>query len=267
MTSAASPWPGRSWKKSTAIRRAPVWGKPKPLVNDGFSGARRLPWLNGLKFFGGLGLKFAPFFLTIRNAANDCGKATRSVESLRLKSAGPSTAPPMKRAELEHVIRAAGSIADARQLIIIGSQSLLASFPNPPPELAVSMEVDLYPADAPEKADLIDGSIGEKSPFHETFGYYAHGVGPTTAKLPTRWQSRLVPVENPNTNHIAGLCLGVADLVISKLAAGREKDLGFVRGVFTHGLLKPSDAEALLIEMEPAARDLIKPRLLRCAAV
>ncbi len=34
------------------------------------------------------------------------------------------------------------------------------------------------------KADLIDGSIGELSPFHETFGYYAHGLGPETAALP-----------------------------------------------------------------------------------
>lgn len=31
---------------------------------------------------------------------------------------------------------------------------------------------------------MIDGSIGELSPFHETFGYYAQGVDETTAVLP-----------------------------------------------------------------------------------
>ncbi|MBE7504139.1 MAG: hypothetical protein HS113_28405 [Verrucomicrobiales bacterium] len=89
----------------------------------------------------------------------------------------------MKRADLEHTIRAAGNIADAPRLVIIGSQAILGSFPDAPTELTASAEADTYPFDAPEKADLIDGSIGEKSPFHETFGYYAHGVGPDTAML------------------------------------------------------------------------------------
>ena len=89
----------------------------------------------------------------------------------------------------------------------------------------MSAEADTYPLDAPEKADLIDGSIGERSPFHETFGYYAHGVGPETAVLPTRWKSRCVPVQNANTHGVLALCLSSVDLAISKLAAGREKDL------------------------------------------
>ncbi len=71
----------------------------------------------------------------------------------------------MRRPDLEHIIRAAGSIADARQIVIIGSQAILASFPNAPAELTVSQEADAYPLESPEKADLIDGSIGEKSPF------------------------------------------------------------------------------------------------------
>ena len=100
---------------------------------------------------------------------------------------------------MEHIIRAAGSIADSAELIVIGSQALLATFPDPPSELTGSVEADVYPADAPEKADIIDGSIGEKSPFHETFGYYAHGVGPETAVLPRNWRTRLVRLQNENT--------------------------------------------------------------------
>jgi hypothetical protein len=171
----------------------------------------------------------------------------------------------MKRADLEHIIRAAGSIANSRELIIIGSQAILGSFPNPPPELTVSQEVDLYPADAVEKADLVDGSIGEKSPFHETFGYYAHGVGPETALLPANWRSRLVPVRNENTNGISGLCLSPVDLVVSKLAAGREKDLDFVRAVFRHRLLQPADVEVVFPELEAKQLESIKPRFVRCA--
>ena len=39
-----------------------------------------------------------------------------------------------------------------------------------------------------ERADLIDGSIGEGSPFHELYGYYAQGVGEETATLPAGWR-------------------------------------------------------------------------------
>jgi hypothetical protein len=77
--------------------------------------------------------------------------------------------------QLEHILRACGSIAGCREIIVIGSQALLASHPDAPEELLRSVEVDCYPLDDPAKADLIDGSIGELSPFHETFGYYAHG--------------------------------------------------------------------------------------------
>ena len=170
----------------------------------------------------------------------------------------------MKRLELEHLIRAAGSIADSPELIIIGSQALLATFPEPPAELPASVEADLFPADAPEKADLIDGSIGEKSPFHETFGYYAHGVGPETAVLPKNWRSRLVRVQSENTRGYAGLCLSPADLAISKLAAGREKDLVFVTAVLRHRLLSWEQIEALMVEVSAATGELVRTRLATC---
>ena len=38
----------------------------------------------------------------------------------------------MRRSDLEHLIRAAGRIAGERELIIIGSQSVLGQFPDAP---------------------------------------------------------------------------------------------------------------------------------------
>src|SRR6266851_967339 len=43
------------------------------------------------------------------------------------------------------------------------------------------MEADLYPRYRSELAELIEGSLGELSPFHQTFGYRADGVSPNTA--------------------------------------------------------------------------------------
>jgi hypothetical protein len=135
----------------------------------------------------------------------------------------------MKRSELEHLIRAAGRIAEDREIVVIGSQAILGQFPNAPPELCRSMEGDIYPKNNPERADKVDGAIGEGSKFHEQFGYYAQGVAPDTATLPRGWQRRLVRVSNQNTGGCAGLCLEVHDLAISKYVAGREKDLEFTR--------------------------------------
>jgi len=86
---------------------------------------------------------------------------------------------------------------------------------------------------------LIDGGIGELSPFHETFGYYAHGVDETTATLPEGWRERLVPIRNENTRGATGWCLEVHDLAVSKLIAGREKDLTFLAALFRHRLASP----------------------------
>ncbi|MFN8612215.1 MAG: DUF6036 family nucleotidyltransferase [Vulcanimicrobiota bacterium] len=166
----------------------------------------------------------------------------------------------MRRSELEHLLRAAGAIAGEDEIVVIGSQAILATHPSPPPELVVSLEADVYPMRAPWKADLIDGSIGELSPFHETFGYYAHGVGPETARLPDGWQARLVKLNNPNTGGVTGLCLSLNDLAVSKLAAGRGKDLDYVRQLIAHGLVAKADVAGLCRGMPEEA--LLRQRLL-----
>lgn len=144
----------------------------------------------------------------------------------------------MNRAQLEHIIRAAAGNADTNDIVVIGSQAILGSFPDAPGELLVSMEADVFPRDRPQDSILIDGGIGELSPFHQAFGYYAHGVDDTTATLPSGWRERLVPVCNENTRGATGWCLDVHDLAVSKLVAGREKDLEFIAALFRHGLAR-----------------------------
>jgi len=143
----------------------------------------------------------------------------------------------MNRAQLEHIIRAAATIADDDELIVIGSQSILGQYPDAPADLCVSNEADVYPKNHPERWDVIDGAIGELSPFHETFGYYAQGVEEGTATLPEGWATRLVAVRTAATRGATGLCLEAHDLVISKYVAGREKDVRFIRAAIAHGML------------------------------
>lgn len=169
----------------------------------------------------------------------------------------------MNRDQLEHVIRAAAAISGDDEIIVIGSQAILGQFPSPPDELCVSVEADVYPKNTPERADLIDGSIGELSPFHTTFGYYAQGVAPETAILPDGWQARLVAVRGPGTRGATGWCLEVHDLVLSKYVAGREKDIEFCASAARHHLVDRDELLARLATMliDEAVRALARERI------
>jgi hypothetical protein len=148
----------------------------------------------------------------------------------------------MRREEFEHVVSAASAVVGEREMVVIGSQAILGSVPDPPKAMLFSMEVDLFPLADPGKAIEIDGSLGDGSPFHATFGYYAHGVGPETAVAPAGWQERLVRVEiEPRVGQEDGavaLCLEVHDLVLAKCVAGRDRDWEFARDAIVAGLVQ-----------------------------
>lgn len=156
----------------------------------------------------------------------------------------------MRRDQLEHIIRAAAAVINEREVVVIGSQAILGSYADGlPPEVTKSVEADVFPIEDPDgrKTSVIDGAIGEDSPFHETFGVYAHGVSQRTARLPGGWRDRLIPVCNENTNGVTGWCLERHDLWIAKLLAGRPHDLVFCRALLAADLV---NADALRGRLE-----------------
>ena len=155
----------------------------------------------------------------------------------------------MTREELEHIIRASGDITDQYEFVIVGSQSILGAVPRPEDVFTVSMEADIYPLQAPEQADKIDGAIGEGSQFHETYGYYAQGVGPETACLPADWMQRVHRIQNRNTQDRIGYCLDVLDLFLAKAVAAREKDREFCIALLQYGYVSLEAALALVGDM------------------
>lgn len=158
----------------------------------------------------------------------------------------------MNRENLEHILRAASAITRQNRFLIIGSQSIIGVVNDPPGVLGASMEADLVALDAPDLTDLVEGSLGELSMFHETFGYYAQAVGLETAILPDGWEKRLIPIQSPLSTAV-GLALDPADLAVAKLAAGREKDGPFVTALLTHQFVDPHVVRTRIQEI-PAAR-------------
>jgi hypothetical protein len=167
----------------------------------------------------------------------------------------------MNKDEFDHAIRAAGSILGVSELLVIGSQAAHGSVSGRlPVEALRSVEVDVAAFDDPDDAtaDLIDGSIGEASMFHETFGFYAQGVSETTAILPDGWRDRLMKYESPATNGVVAWCLDLHDLWISKAVAGRPKDFEFCRAFLAQGLVEPDslrDRLVLISDLDASVRD------------
>jgi hypothetical protein len=156
----------------------------------------------------------------------------------------------MNRTELEHVLRASAAITNDSSFVVVGSQAVLLPYPDAPADLLLSNEVDLYPAMHPEKADLIDGAIGQLSMFHDTFGYYADGVGPETAKMPADWMqfATLYYIDK-----ITVVVPDLHDLAVSKCVAARDKDAQWIRALLRHGMIDANRLVARLRTLDPGS--------------
>lgn len=127
--------------------------------------------------------------------------------------------------------------------LLIGSQAILAHLdPDYFPELVdcdfmfISREADIAVIvddnDIQDMvADRISGVFGELSWFDRSHGYHADGVNLDTAILADGWKDRIKPYEAQGVPEGKFFALSYQDLAVSKLMAGRPKDLDFVRGM------------------------------------
>jgi hypothetical protein len=171
----------------------------------------------------------------------------------------------MNRQQLDHLLRAAGGVTDHRRFVLVGSAAIFAWRELAPENMAMSREADLYAADVSEAdAELIADkleNIGQHSIFDETHGYYADGVGPETAVLPRDWRDRSKIYESPATEGVQGIVPHPEDIALSKLCAGREKDLDWVSAAHRARLI---DLDAMIARLDklPGRSDMERRHIL-----
>ncbi|WP_216654421.1 DUF6036 family nucleotidyltransferase [Nocardioides sp. zg-DK7169] len=121
---------------------------------------------------------------------------------------------------------------DDPDVLVLGSQSILGTFDEDdlPAEATASLEADVAFLNDPDrdKADRVEGTIGELSPFHDTNGYYAEGIHVSTAVLPRGWRDRLVGWGLVSSAPARPHFLDPHDLAVSKMVRLSEKDRLFV---------------------------------------
>ncbi len=136
----------------------------------------------------------------------------------------------MTPAALQHLIRAAQALAEDQPILVLGSASLLASFPelgNDGGPLASTYDAHLCPEPFDElTATMLDEALGEGRAYYLRHGYHADILRTSILEtLPAGWRERLVSV--PGT--LAALALDPQDLAAVKLLVGRTKDLALLR--------------------------------------
>ena len=151
------------------------------------------------------------------------------------------------KADIAHILQAAAGVTGRDTFVIVGTGAVIAQLDTVPLDLMETREVDLYVPDDRDGygiSDLIDGSIGEGSPFDEAFGYHAHGVGARTACLPDDWPARAVRYDLPKLPDVVCLCPEANDIALSKLCAWRDKDRAWLDAGLTGGVLSLDAMEA-----------------------
>jgi hypothetical protein len=151
--------------------------------------------------------------------------------------------------DLIEAVRAVAHHFDTDKVFIIGSQSILLSWPDAPVSLRTSGEIDAYPGNArlweitrkeldpdypPEASEEINAYFGEGSAFHRAHGFYIDGVDENTARLPANRNSRAIHKQ---------FDVDGKDVIVSKLARLSEKDKDFVEA---YHATRPLDLELII---------------------
>lgn len=179
----------------------------------------------------------------------------------------------MKIGFINHVLRSAAAITGHFEFVIVGSAAVIARLRDSvPAPMTVTAEVDIYAfkaSNVEELSDLIDGSIGQESTFHSTFGYFADGVSPETSKMPADWMDRANRYESPESPGVVAIVPEENDIALAKLVAWREKDIDWLREGVAAGVLSLEKMGQRLPQMPKAdsgsgipAIDVMKERLI-----
>jgi hypothetical protein len=172
--------------------------------------------------------------------------------------------------DLERTVRAIATEFKTDKIFIIGSQGILLAWPEAPPLMRSSLEIDAYPDNAkewetqekkkhpdesPEASEHIDALFGSGSQFHRTHGFYIDGVDENTATLPAGWQSRAVVRQiDVGGRTVTAVAPCPEDLIVSKLARLDDKDKSFIETYHAERPLDPSVIEERirLSDFDPA---------------
>lgn len=150
---------------------------------------------------------------------------------------------------LNNLLTAVRQTAPERCILLFGSSSLFASFPDADPHeigVAVTIDADFF-IEPDDKAvrEALDAALGEDNEYHTTHGFYGDFVDLRMAEgFPAGWRDRLVPM--PGFENV--FALHPLDMAVSKVIATASSriDKRFGRRAADRGLKDINTLVALI---------------------
>ncbi len=149
----------------------------------------------------------------------------------------------MTNDELREAIVKAVEVIGQNEVLVYGSQAILASYEHRELPAATTMSVEADIAPAQDIADHLSHKLwmetGQGSEWALERDFYIDAVSADTAVLPARWRERAIVLRWSEHPGVTGVCPDPYDLCASKLARNEEKDRAFVGALIEAGLIRP----------------------------
>jgi hypothetical protein len=123
------------------------------------------------------------------------------------------------------LVQAKARIAHS-EFVIVGSLAILGAVSKPPDTMVMSIDVDAYLKNDPERTGELVDALGQGSAFEDEFGYYLDPVSPELPSFPEGWQDRLILID---FGDVKAFFVEPNDVAVSKYMRGDERDLRWLR--------------------------------------
>lgn len=170
----------------------------------------------------------------------------------------------MNREQLHALLAQAKAIVHHTDFVIVGSLSILGAVSDPPRTMVMSIDVDTYLKNDPQRTYELAKALGQGSVFEDEFGYYLDPVSPSLPSFPEGWQERLIPLD---FGDVKAFFVQPDDVAVSKYMRGEERDLRWLLAGLKSGLLdmdtierRIASAPALEGELQAARKRMARHR-------
>jgi len=139
--------------------------------------------------------------------------------------------------DLHRLFAQASKLSRQTEFVVVGSHSALG-VPRDralPARMTMSIDVDAWTRNDPERIFELQGALGQGSAFELENGYYLDPVSPRLPTLPEGWESRLYKVKFEDG--IVVHFLDPNDCAVSKYARAEPRDREWLQAGLSAGIL------------------------------
>ena len=140
----------------------------------------------------------------------------------------------MNRDQLHALLTAARKQVQHTEFVIVGSLAILGAVAEPPRTMIMSIDVDTYLKNDPQRTGELVQALGQGSAFEDEFGYYLDPVSPNLPSFPQGWRERLILLD---FGDVKAFFVDPNDVAVSKYMRGEDRDMRWLLAGLKAGLI------------------------------